>query len=98
MRMMIRNSGGISTVIAMAQHKSISYEMAKKKHTKANFITYMVAKLNGKEIVYEVTMSQFVSANPFIKFQFKGGKPGDTVTIKWEDNQGRSKVSTGKIR
>ncbi len=98
MRMMVRNSGGVTTVIAMAQHKSISYEVAKKKSIKPNFITYMVAKLNGKEIVYEVTMSQFVSANPFIKFSFKGGKPGDTVTIKWEDLQGKSKVSTGKIR
>jgi len=98
MRMMVRNSGGVTTVIAMAQHKSISYELAKKKSIKPNFITYMVAKLNDKEIVYEVTMSQFVSANPFVKFSFKGGKTGDTVTIKWEDLQGKSKVSTGKIR
>ncbi len=98
MRMMVRNSSGKTTVIAMAQHKSISYELAKKKGLTANFITYMVAKLNGKETVYEVTMSQFISNNPFVKFSFHGGKKGDEVSITWIDLLGKTKVSKSKIR
>ncbi len=98
MRMMVRNRGGKTTVIAMAQHKSISYELAKKKGLTANFITYMVAKLNDKETVYEVTMSQFISNNPFVKFAFNGGKKGDEVSITWTDLLGKTKVSKSKIR
>lgn len=97
MRMMIRNSGGKTTVIAMAQHESKSYADAKKKGGKANFITHMVGKL-GNEVVYEVSMSEFISKNPFIKFAFKGGKKGDEVAITWTDLLGKSKTTTSKIR
>jgi sulfur-oxidizing protein SoxZ len=97
MRMMVRNSGGKTTVIAMAQHESKSYDDAKRKGGKANFITYMVGKL-GNEVVYEVSMSQFISKNPFVKFSFMGGKKGDEVSITWTDLLGKTKTTTSKIR
>ena len=97
MRMMVRNMGGTTTVIAMARHKSYSYDDAKKHGGKANFITYMTATCNG-ETVYEVNMSQFISKNPFVKFSFNGGKKGDTVSITLHDLLGKSKTSTSKIR
>jgi len=33
-----------------------------------------------------------VSKNPFLHFRFKGGKPGDKVTITWIDNKGESRT------
>ena len=29
-----------------------------------------------------------ISKNPYLSFQFAGGKPGDKLTLRWEDNLG----------
>ena len=97
MRIKAKVKHGITTVKAMAKHPMLSYDEAKKKHKKANFITYMKAEHNG-EIVYEVSTSQFLSKNPYIKFKFKGGAKGDKVIITWTDLSGKTKVSKGKIK
>lgn len=88
---------GVTTVKALATHPMMSYDEAKKKKKTANFITYMTATVNGK-IVFEVSSSQFLSKNPYIKFAFKGGTKGDKVEIKWTDLSGKSNVSKGKIK
>ncbi len=87
----------IITVKAMASHAMMSYQEAKKAKKDANFITYLVAKVNDK-IVYEVSTSQFLSKNPYIKFKFKGAAKGDKVVITWSDLKGETQVSTGKIK
>jgi len=97
MRIKAKVKHGITTVKAMAKHPMLSYDEAKKKHKKANFITYMKAEHNG-EIVYEVSTSQFLSKNPYIKFKFKGGAKGEKVIITWTDLSGKTKVSKGKIK
>jgi len=91
MRIKAKVKHGITTVKAMAKHPMLSYDEAKKKHKKANFITYMKA-------VYEVSTSQFLSKNPYIKFKFKGGAKGEKVIITWTDLSGKTKVSKGKIK
>jgi sulfur-oxidizing protein SoxZ len=88
---------GIVTVKAMANHAMLSYQEAEKAKKEVNFITYIVAKVNDK-IVYEVSTSQFLSKNPYVKFQFRDGKKGDMVEFKWTDLKGNTQVSTGKIK
>lgn len=88
---------GIVTVKAMAKHAMLSYAEAKKAKKEVNFITYMTAKYDGK-IVYEVSTSQFLSKNPYIKFKFKGGEKGKKIEITWTDLKGVSQTSTGKIK
>jgi sulfur-oxidizing protein SoxZ len=97
MRIKAKLKGGVTTVKAMAKHAMLSYDEAKKKKKKVNFITYMVAKSNGKTI-YEVSTSQFMSKNPYIKFKFANGKKGDEIVITWKDLSGKEKISKGKIK
>ena len=96
-RIKAKEKNGVVTVKAMIKHPMLSYIQAKKKHKKANFITYIVAKANG-ETVYEVSTSQFLSKNPYIKFQFRGAKKGDKVEITAKDLSGDSVTTTAKIR
>jgi len=88
---------GIVTVKALASHEMLSYLEAKNAKKEANFITYMVAKVNDK-IVYEVSTSQFLSKNPYVKFQFRGAEKGDKVEITWTDLKGVTQVSSAKIK
>jgi sulfur-oxidizing protein SoxZ len=91
-----KSKKGIVTAKIMAKHAMMSYDEAKKKGKKANFITYMVAKV-GSKIVYEASTSQFLSKNPFVKFQFKGEK-GEKLTFTWTDLSGATRTDTKKIK
>lgn len=92
---------GIVTVKAMANHEMLSHQEAKRAKKDFNWITYMTGKVNGK-LVYEVTTSQFLSKNPYVKFQFKAeavdAKIDDQVEITWVDLKGNTQTSTGKIK
>ncbi|MBU3015469.1 thiosulfate oxidation carrier complex protein SoxZ [Poseidonibacter lekithochrous] len=88
---------GIVTVKALASHAMLSYQEAEKAKKEVNFITYMVAKVNDK-IVYEVSTSQFLSKNPYMKFQFKGAEKGDKIEITWTDLKGETQTSSAKIK
>lgn len=92
---------GIVTVKAMANHAMLSHQEAKRAKKDYNWITYLTATVNGK-IVYEVSTSQFLSKNPYMKFKFNadavGAKKGDKVEITWTDLKGESQTSKGKIK
>ena len=92
---------GIVTVKAMANHVMLSYQEAKRAKKEVNFITYLTAKVNGT-LVYEVSTSQFLSKNPYMKFKFNadavGAKKGDKVEITWNDLKGNTQTSKGKIK
>ncbi|MGM0519878.1 MAG: thiosulfate oxidation carrier complex protein SoxZ [Campylobacterota bacterium] len=92
---------GIVTVKAMARHEMLSYQEAENAGKEVNFITHLVAKAGGKT-VYELSSSQFLSKNPYIKFQFKadayGVKKGDEIETTWVDLKGDKDVGSSKIR
>ena len=102
-RIIAKSKKGIVTVKAMAKHAMMSNEEAKSKSKKsgkkvdANFITYIVAKVNGA-IVFEVSTSQFLSKNPYLKFAFTGANKGDKLELTWNDLSGATQTSTGKIK
>ena len=96
MRIKAKEKKGIVTVKALAKHPMTSYAEAKKKHKKANFITSFVAKVDGKT-VFELTSTQFLSKNPYLKFKFPGAK-GGKVEITWTDLSGKTQVTTAKIK
>lgn len=92
---------GVVTVKALANHEMLSYQEAERAKKEVNFITYVVAKANGN-IVYEVSTSQFLSKNPYMKFKFNaesaGVKKGDKLELTWVDLKGVTQTSTGKIK
>jgi sulfur-oxidizing protein SoxZ len=52
-----------------------------------HFIKNVLAEHNGK-LVLQAQWSQAISRNPFLNFRIRGAKPGDKVSIVWEDNRG----------
>ena len=97
MRIKAKLKKGKVTVKGMAKHPMTTPDEAKKKGTKANYITNMIAKVNGNT-VYEMTGSQFLSKNPYVKFAFTGANKGDAIEITWTDLSGKSKISKSKIK
>lgn len=95
-RIKAKEKKGIVTVKAMANHAMLSYQEAKKAKKEVNFITSMMATSNGK-VVYEVSTSQFLSKNPYVKFKF-AGKKGDDLVFSWVDLKGNKQSDTAKIK
>jgi sulfur-oxidizing protein SoxZ len=97
MRIKAKEKKGITTVKVMAKHPMISYGEAKKKKKKANFMTSMMGKV-GSEIVYEVSTSEQLSKNPYMKFKFKGSNKGKKIMMTWTDLSGATKSGSKKIK
>ena len=53
------------------------------------YITEFKAQHNGR-IVLEGQFGTSVSKNPYLIFRFRGGTPGDKVSITWLDNRGET--------
>jgi sulfur-oxidizing protein SoxZ len=96
-RIKAKEKKGITTVKAMASHAMLSYAEAKSQKKEVNFITYMIAKVDGN-IVYEVSTSQFLSKNPFVQFEFKGESKGKMLEFTWTDLKGNTRTDKKKIK
>jgi sulfur-oxidizing protein SoxZ len=97
MRIKAKEKKGITTVKVMAKHPMMSYIEAKKKKKTANFITSIMGKV-GSETVYEVSATQNLSKNPYMKFKFKGSNKGKELVMTWHDLSGKSKTGKKKIK
>jgi sulfur-oxidizing protein SoxZ len=75
-RIKAKFKGSKTEVKAMVKHPQLSYDEAKRAKKEANFITHLVATHNG-EVVFELSSTQFLSKNPYLKFSFEGGAKGD---------------------
>ena len=53
----------------------------------AHFITALEV-LHGERLVFRADFGPSVSANPFLRFRFKGGAAGERLLAHWEDNRG----------
>jgi len=60
------------------------------------FITEIKAQHNGR-IVLEGQFGTSVSKNPYLIFRFRGGSPGDKVTLSWVDNRGDARSDDAAI-
>lgn len=94
--------GGELKCKVQAKHEMMTYNSAAKKlgdRDKANFITYITAKV-GDKLVFEMSTSQFLSKNPIFKFKAKadGIKKGDKLTMTWTDRSGKTVSESKKIK
>ena len=53
----------------------------------AHFIQEVNATHNGKTVL-AAEWGPAISKNPYLQFQFSGGKAGDKVQVSWIDNKG----------
>jgi len=96
MKIKAKEKKGIVKVKAMFTSLMADKEEAVKKGIKASYIQYIVAKVNDT-IVYEVSMSGFMSENPLVKFKFNG-KKGDKIVFDTVDNEGNKQSGKKKIK
>jgi len=96
MKIKAKAKNGVVKVKAMFTSLMADREEAVKKGIKASYIKYIVAKVNDV-IVYEVSMSGFMSENPLLKFKFNG-KKGDKIIFTSIDNNGKEQTGKKKIK
>ena len=96
MKIKAKEKDGVVKVKAMFTSLMADKEEAIKKGIKASYIKYIVAKVNDT-VVYEVTMSGFMSENPLVKFKFNG-KKGDKIVFATVDNNGKEQTGKKKIK
>jgi sulfur-oxidizing protein SoxZ len=96
MKIKAQEKNGVVKVKAMFTSLMADREQAVKTGVKVEYIKYVVAKVSDT-VVFEVTMSGFMSENPLMKFQFNG-KKGDTLAITTIDNNGKEETEKKKIK
>jgi len=57
----------------------------------AHFIQNVTVTHAGKTVL-SAQWGTSISKNPFMHFRFKGGKPGEKVSISWVDNKGERRT------
>ncbi len=62
----------------------------------AHFIQNVTVTHAGKTVL-SAQWGPAISKNPFVHFRFKGGKPGEKVTISWVDNKGDKRTDEAAI-
>ncbi|ACI92310.1 sulfur oxidation protein [Afipia carboxidovorans OM5] len=80
-------SGDVTEVQALIKHPMDS-GFAKDGDNRlipAHYIETLSFEHNGK-VVFSANWGPMIARQPYIKFSFKGGKAGDTVTTKWVDS------------
>ena len=96
MKIKAKEKGGVVKVKAMFTSLMADREESVKKGISPEYIQYIVAKVNDA-VVYEVSMSGFMSENPLLKFKFKG-KKGDKIVFDTVDNNGKKETGSKKIK
>jgi sulfur-oxidizing protein SoxZ len=83
---------GVTTIKILISHP-MDTGLEKDKKTgnliPAHFIQEVVCEHNGTNVL-TAEWGPAISKNPYLSFRFKGAKAGDTVKLKWVDNQGNS--------
>jgi len=97
MKIKAKEKNGVVKVKAMFTSLMADKEEAEKKKIKAEYISYIVGKANGK-VVFEATTSGFMAENPLLKFSFTGAKKGDELEFAITDNHGKTETGKKKIK
>ena len=63
----------------------------------AHFITEVTCEYQGQAVM-TAYLGRGVSKDPYMSFEVKGAKKGDTVKISWVDNKGESASAEAQIK
>jgi sulfur-oxidizing protein SoxZ len=90
----------ITTVRVLAKHpmetgRRVNKETGEK--IPAKYIQELTCEHDGK-VVFVAQLGTSVSQNPYFAFSFEGGKKGDTLNLRWNDNTGDSEKKEAKIK
>lgn len=90
---------GVIDIKALLKHPMETGERKNKKTGKnfpANYITDLTVAVNNKTVVNGI-IGYTVSKNPYFRFKAAGNK-GDTVSLSWKDNNGKSSTASKKSK
>ncbi len=88
---------GVISIKALVKHPMETGLRKKKgKLVPANHITHLVVSHNGKTIV-DGDIGSSVSKDPYFKFQVAGAK-GDSIELKYKDNNGKTGSASAKSK
>ncbi len=89
---------GVTEVKVLMQHEMETglRKDADGKLVPAWYITEVKAQHKGKTVL-ECQFGTAVSKNPYLVFRFKGGVPGEKVSITWVDTKGDTRTDEAEI-
>jgi sulfur-oxidizing protein SoxZ len=88
---------GVISIKALINHPMETGLRKKKgKLVPANHIDHLVILHNDTKVV-DADIGSSVSKNPYFKFKVAGAK-GDTITLKYKDNLGKTGTKTAKSK
>ena len=87
-----KEKNGIVTVKSLLKHPMETGNRKDKKtgnKIPAHYITEVICEVNGKTVM-TAYLGPGVSKDPYMSFDVKGAKKGETVKLSWVDNKGES--------
>lgn len=100
MKVKAKSKDNITTVRVLAKHpmetgRRVDKETGEK--IPAHFIQELTCEHNGN-VVFLAQLSTAVSQNPYLAFSFEGGKKGEVLQLRWNDNMGEVEKVEAKIK
>ena len=87
----------VKTLITHVMETGLRKDEKTGKKIPAHFIQEVTCTHEGKEVLL-AQWGPAVSKNPYLSYQFTGGKSGDNVTISWVDNTGMKDSLTTQVK
>jgi sulfur-oxidizing protein SoxZ len=92
-RIRARSKGDLTEVLVLMPHPM---ETGLRKDAagalvEAHFITDVRVTTGGRTVL-DARMSIAVSQDPLLGFRFRGGRPGDRISVTWTDNKGETRT------
>lgn len=63
----------------------------------AHYVKEVIAK-HKDTVVFNAHLGTAVSKDPYLSFAFKGGVPGEAISVTWIDNQGETETGEALIK
>jgi sulfur-oxidizing protein SoxZ len=95
-----KEKNGIVTVKSLLKHPMETGNRKDKKtgnKIPAHYITEVICEINGKTVM-TAYLGPGVSKDPYMSFDVKGAKKGDTVKLSWTDNKGESASGEATVK
>ena len=98
MRIRAKISGDKTVVRVLMSHEMETGQRkdSEGKLVPTHFIQEVSAVYNGK-LVLSSYWGPSISKNPYLEFQFAGGKAGEKIQISWMDNKGDKRTDEAVI-
>lgn len=87
-----KHTGGTTRVRVLLRHPMETGLRVRRKTGEAvaaHHITEVTVRYRNKQLL-TADWGPGVATNPYLEFRFRGGVPGETLTLKWTDNRGGS--------